>query len=109
MNMPPEISTEQLVADLHQLTSDMELLLSEGGSIVKDRLGDASSALESRLRHAKSRLDHLGRNTGRKLKRTARNVDRYAHDNPWQLGGASIVTGVVLGIVIGLALASRRE
>lgn len=107
--MPPEISTEQLVADLHQLTSDMELLLSEGGSIVKDRLGDAGSALESRLRHAKSRLDHLGRDTSRKLKRTARNVDRYAHDNPWQLGGASIVTGVVLGIVIGLALASRRE
>jgi ElaB/YqjD/DUF883 family membrane-anchored ribosome-binding protein len=109
MNMPPEISTDQLVADLRKLTSDMELLLAEGGSIVKDRLGDASSALESRLRRAKSRLEHLGRHTSRRLKRTARDVDRYAHDNPWQLGGASIVTGVVLGIVIGLALASRRD
>lgn len=107
--MPLELSTDQLVADLRKLTSDMELLLAEGGSKVKDRLGDAGSALESRLRHAKSQLEHLERGTSRKLKRTARSVDRYAHDNPWQLGGASIVTGVVLGIVIGLALASRRE
>jgi ElaB/YqjD/DUF883 family membrane-anchored ribosome-binding protein len=107
--MPPEISTEALVGELQKLVSDMEALLAEGGSKVKDRLSDAGNALESHLRHAKTQLEHLQHGAGRKLRRTARSVDRYAHDNPWQLGGASIVTGVVLGIAIGLALGSRRE
>jgi ElaB/YqjD/DUF883 family membrane-anchored ribosome-binding protein len=107
--MPPEISTENLVTTLQKLVSAMESLLAEGGNKVKERLGDAGSTLESHLRHAKTQLEQLEYGASRRLRRTARTVDRYAHDNPWQLGGASILTGVVLGIAIGLALGSRRD
>ena len=107
--MPPEISTENLVTTLEKLVTAMESLLAEGGSRVKERLGDAGSALESHLRHAKTQLEQLEHGASRRLRRTARSVDRYAHDNPWRVGGASILTGVVLGIAIGLALGSRRD
>ena len=107
--MPPEISTENLVTTLERLVSAMESLLAEGGSKMKERLGDAGSTLESHLRHAKTQLQHLEHRASRRLRRTARSVDRYAHDNPWRLGGASILTGVILGIAIGLALGSRRD
>jgi ElaB/YqjD/DUF883 family membrane-anchored ribosome-binding protein len=107
--MALDFSTDQVVADLRTLVSEMEALLAEGGSKVKDRLGDAGAGLESRLRHAKARLARVEHEAGRKFRRAAQSADRYAHDSPWQVGGASLLTGIVLGIVIGLTLGSRRD
>jgi ElaB/YqjD/DUF883 family membrane-anchored ribosome-binding protein len=107
--MALDLSADDVVADLRKLVSEMETLLEEGGSKVKDRLGEAGSAIESRLQRAKKRLYELEHDAARGLKQTARSADRYAHDNPWQVSGAGLLTGVVLGIIIGLALGSRRD
>lgn len=107
--MALDFSTDQVVADLRTLVSEMEALLAEGGSKVKDHLGDASAGLESRLRDAKARLARVEHQAGRKIRRAAQWADRYAHDSPWHVGGASLLGGIVIGIVIGLALSSRRD
>jgi len=107
--MALDFSTDQVVADLRTLVSEMEELLEEGGSKVKDRLVDAGAGLESRLRDTKARLARLEHQAVRKLRRAAKSVDRYAHDSPWQFGGASLLTGIVIGIVIGLTIGSRRD
>jgi ElaB/YqjD/DUF883 family membrane-anchored ribosome-binding protein len=106
--MPINIATEDLLADLRALVSEMETLLHEGGARLKDQLGDAGSAFESHLAHAKGRLAEWQRVGGRRVRRTARSVDRYAHANPWQMSGASLATGLLLGLALGLAI-SRRD
>jgi ElaB/YqjD/DUF883 family membrane-anchored ribosome-binding protein len=107
--MAMDFSTDQVVADLRALVSQMEGLLAEGGSKVRDRLGEASAGLESHLRDAKARLARVEHQASRKLRRAARWGDRYAHDSPWQVSGASLLTGIVIGIVIGWTLGSRQD
>jgi ElaB/YqjD/DUF883 family membrane-anchored ribosome-binding protein len=107
-NMAMKIATEDLMHDLRALVAEMEELLQEGGTKLKERLGEAGSALESDLAHAKKRLAELQRDAGRGMRRTARSMDRYAHDNPWQLTGASLATGLLLGLALGLAIGTRR-
>jgi ElaB/YqjD/DUF883 family membrane-anchored ribosome-binding protein len=106
--MAVNIATEDLIADLRTLVSEMETLLHEGGVRLKDQLGDAGAALEAHLAQAKRRLAKLQRDGSWRVRHTARSVDRYAHDNPWQMTGASFATGLVLGLVLGLAI-SRRD
>jgi ElaB/YqjD/DUF883 family membrane-anchored ribosome-binding protein len=105
--MAANIATEDLMADLRALVSEMETLLREGGARLKDELGDAGSALEAHLAQAKRRLAELQRDGSRRVRRTARSVDRYAHDNPWQMTGASLATGLLLGLALGLAISRR--
>lgn len=105
--MAVNIATEDLMADLRALVSEMETLLHEGGAKLKEQLGDAGSALEADLAHAKRRLAELQRQAGWRVRRSARSVDRYAHDNPWQMTGASLATGLLLGLALGLAISRR--
>lgn len=102
------IDTDDLTHDLRALVAEMEALLQEGGAKLKERLGDAGAALESDLAQAKKRLVQLQGDATRRVRRTARYVDRYAHDNPWQMTGASLATGLLLGLAIGLAVTARR-
>jgi len=106
--MAISIATEDLVADLHALVGEMEALLEEGGANLKERLGQAGAALESDLAHAKQRLAELQREAGGRVRRTARYVERYVHDNPWQVGGAGLATGLLIGFALGLAVGVRR-
>jgi ElaB/YqjD/DUF883 family membrane-anchored ribosome-binding protein len=105
--MAVSIATEDLMADLRALVSEMETLLREGGARLKDELGEAGLALEAHLAQAKRRLAELQRDGSRRVRRTARSVDRYAHDNPWQMTGASLATGLLLGLALGLAISRR--
>jgi len=107
--MAMHIGTEDLMADLRALVSEMEALLKEGGTRLKERLGEAGSALEADLVQAKSRLTELEHDARKRLRHTIRSVDRYARDNPWQMSGASLATGLLLGLALGLAIAARRE
>jgi ElaB/YqjD/DUF883 family membrane-anchored ribosome-binding protein len=106
--MAGRIGTEDLTHDLRALVAEMEALLQEGGAKLKERLGEAGSALESDLAQAKKRLAELQQDANRGLRRTARYMDRYARDNPWQVSGASLATGLLLGVAIGLAVSVRR-
>ena len=105
--MALDVSANRLVTDLRTLVLEMEGLLQEGGNKLKERLGDAGAGLESHLEHAKKRLLQLEREAYGNVAHTARSVHRYARRNPWQLGAASLVTGLVLGVAIGMAIASR--
>jgi ElaB/YqjD/DUF883 family membrane-anchored ribosome-binding protein len=106
--MAVPIDTDDLTHDLHALVADMEALLQEGGDKLKESLGDVGASLESNLAQAKRRLIELQGDTNRRLRRTARYVDRYAHDNPWQITGASLASGLLLGLAIGLAVSALR-
>lgn len=105
--MATRVETEDLMADLRALVFEMEALLREGGTKLKERLGDTGSALEGNLADAKSRLSELEREARTRLRHTARNVDRYAHDNPWHMTGAGFATGLLLGLALGVAIAPR--
>jgi ElaB/YqjD/DUF883 family membrane-anchored ribosome-binding protein len=105
--MAMRVETEDLMADLRALVFEMEALLQEGGTRLKERLGDTGAALESNLAEAKSRLNELEREARARLRHSARSVDRYAHDNPWHMTGAGLATGLLLGLALGIAIASR--
>jgi ElaB/YqjD/DUF883 family membrane-anchored ribosome-binding protein len=107
-SMAIQVRIEDLMHDLRALVAEMEALMLEGGAKLKERLGDAGSALESDLAQAKKRLAELQRDASRGIRRTARSMDRYAHDNPWQMTGASLATGLLVGLALGLAIGTRR-
>ena len=106
--MAINIATEDLMMDLRALVSEMETLLQEGGAKLKDQLGDAGAGLETHLAQARARLAELQRDAGWRVRRTARSVDRYARANPWQMTGASLATGLLIGLALGLAISMRR-
>ena len=106
--MAVNIATEDLVADLRALVAEMEGLLEEGGAKLKERLGEAGATLESDLAQAKQRLAELQRDARGRVRRTARHVDRYARDNPWQVSGASLTVGLLIGLALGLTVAGRQ-
>jgi ElaB/YqjD/DUF883 family membrane-anchored ribosome-binding protein len=93
---------------LQALVAEMEALLEAGGANLKERLGKAGGALESDLTHAKQRLTELQRDARGRVRRTARYVARYARDNPWQVSGAGLATGLLIGFALGLAVGVRR-
>jgi len=88
---------------MRSVVSDVENLLQDVG-----RTGGTVHEFKTRMNRAldaaRDRLDQIDGSVRTGARQAATVTDDYAHDHPWQILGA----GALLGIAIGLLVASRR-
>ena len=88
---------EKLVSDLRGLISSRDLDSVPEIRALRQRLDDGMQVVrESTVRAAQE--------AARQAKDAAQAADRYAHDEPWQVAGAALAVGAVVGFLL-----SRRK
>jgi ElaB/YqjD/DUF883 family membrane-anchored ribosome-binding protein len=94
-------ATDKLVADLREVASDAEELLSLTAGQAGERLADVRARLGERLSTLKEQLFDLEAEMVERGKQVARATDDYVHDNPWKSIGATAGVAFLLGLLIG--------
>ena len=103
MNAQPEVTTDQLVADLKTVMEDAEALLKATSTLTGEKIQEVRARAEESLRQARVRLTEVEEEAMRRAREVAEAADEYVRENPWQSVG--IAAGV--GLVLGLLLARR--
>jgi len=84
---------EKLVTDLRGLISSRDLDSVPEIRALRQRLDDGMQVVrDSTVRAAQE--------AARQAKDAAQAADRYAHDEPWQLAGAALAVGAVVGFLL---------
>jgi ElaB/YqjD/DUF883 family membrane-anchored ribosome-binding protein len=102
-NATPEVTTDQLLADLKTVMTDAEALLRATSAQTGEKIQEVRARAEESLRQAKARLSSIEEEALRRAREVADATDEYVRENPWQSVG--IAAGV--GLLIGLLLARR--
>ena len=102
-NATPEVTTDQLLADLKTVMTDAEALLRATSAQTGEKIQEVRARAEESLRQAKARLGSIEDEALRRAREVADATDEYVRDNPWQSVG--IAAGV--GLLVGLLLARR--
>lgn len=96
-----DVNKEALLRDIRQVVAQTQALMDAGG----DRLGKARDAMAEHLEAATDALADLERGA----RRTMRRANHYAQDNPWQVAGAALLVGLVLGAALGIGASRQRD
>jgi ElaB/YqjD/DUF883 family membrane-anchored ribosome-binding protein len=99
----PEVTTDQLLADLKTVMTDAEALLRATSAQTGEKIQEVRARAEESLRQAKARLSSIEDEALRRAREVADATDEYVRENPWQSVG--IAAGV--GLLLGLLLARR--
>lgn len=84
---------EKLVSDLRGLISSRDLDNMPEIRALRQRLDDGMQMVrDSTVRAAQE--------AARQAKDAAQAADRYAHDEPWQVAGAALAVGAVVGFLL---------
>jgi ElaB/YqjD/DUF883 family membrane-anchored ribosome-binding protein len=102
-NAGPEVTTDQLLADLKTVMDDAEALLRATSTQTGEKIQAVRARAEESLRQAKARLSSIEDEALRRAREVADATDEYVRENPWQSVG--IAAGV--GLLLGLLLARR--
>jgi ElaB/YqjD/DUF883 family membrane-anchored ribosome-binding protein len=102
-NAGPEVTTDQLLADLNTVMDDAEALLRATSTQTGEKIQAVRARAEESLRQAKARLSSIEDEALRRAREVADATDEYVRENPWQSVG--IAAGV--GLLLGLLLARR--
>ena len=102
-NAGPEVTTDQLLADLKTVMDDAEALLRATSTQTGEKIQAVRARAEESLRQAKARLSSIEDEALRRAREVADATDEYVRENPWQSVG--IAAGV--GLLVGLLLARR--
>ena len=102
-NAAPEVTTDQLLADLKTVMDDAEALLRATSTQTGEKIQAVRARAEESLRQAKARLSSIEDEALRRAREVADATDEYVRENPWQSVG--IAAGV--GLLLGLLLARR--
>jgi ElaB/YqjD/DUF883 family membrane-anchored ribosome-binding protein len=102
-NATPEVTTDQLLADLKTVMTDAEALLRATSAQTGEKIQEVRARAEESLRQAKARLGSIEEEALRRAREVADATDDYVRENPWQSVG--IAAGV--GLLVGLLLARR--
>jgi ElaB/YqjD/DUF883 family membrane-anchored ribosome-binding protein len=102
-NATPEVTTDQLLADLKTVMTDAEALLRATSAQTGEKIQEVRARAEESLRQAKARLGSIEEEALRRAREVADATDEYVRENPWQSVG--IAAGV--GLLVGLLLARR--
>jgi ElaB/YqjD/DUF883 family membrane-anchored ribosome-binding protein len=103
MNAQPDVTTDQLVADLKTVVEDAEALLKATSTLTGEKIQEVRARAEESLRQARVRLSEIEEEALRRAREVAQATDEYVRENPWQSVG--IAAGI--GFVVGLLLARR--
>lgn len=96
-----EARANAMVEDLAQ---DVTTVLSDKELAGKEEVRKLKQRVESKLIVMRELAAEKSRVAAQKAKDAAQNANAYAHDEPWQIAGAALAVGVLLGLVLG----SRR-
>ncbi len=89
-----EAATDAVVEDVRGVLASKELDSVPHIKALRQRV-DAKIAIAKELTAEKGRL------AAKKAREAADNANAYAHDEPWQIAGAALAVGVLLGLLLG--------
>lgn len=96
---------KELLRDFGSVISEAEQLLKSIANEGGDRTAALRAKMEQSLNTAKERLHDIEGTIIEKGKIAARATNEYVQENPWRsigaVAGVSIITGVVIGIMMG--------
>jgi ElaB/YqjD/DUF883 family membrane-anchored ribosome-binding protein len=99
----PQVTADQLVADLRTVMRDAEALLKATSTQTGERIQEVRARAEQSLQQARERLNEVEQEAVRRAQEMANATEGYMRENPWQSIG--IAAGV--GLLIGLLLSRR--
>ncbi|HYP82552.1 DUF883 family protein [Variovorax sp.] len=93
-----EAAANQVVEDI---ANDVRGVLSseELGSI--PRVKALRQRVDAKLAIARELASEKGKLAAKKAREAAGTANAYAHDEPWQIAGAALAVGVLVGLLIG--------
>lgn len=94
-------SKERLVADLRQVVTDAEELLSATAHQTEGKVVALRERISDNLREARYKLVDAEEALKAKTREVARATDDYVHENPWRSIGIAAGVGLVVGLLIG--------
>ena len=91
---------DKLIAEMKQMVSDAEELLSATASQTGEIATLARSRIQNSLKVVKKRLHAAEASVISHSREGAKAADQYVHTKPWQSIGVAACVGVVIGMLI---------
>jgi ElaB/YqjD/DUF883 family membrane-anchored ribosome-binding protein len=101
MSSTPEVTTEQLVADLKVVMQDAEALLRATSAQTGEKIQEVRARAEASLRQAKAHLTEIQDEALKRAREMADATEEYVRENPWQSVGIAAGVGLLLGLLLG--------
>jgi ElaB/YqjD/DUF883 family membrane-anchored ribosome-binding protein len=96
----PEVTTDQLVADLKTVMNDAEALLRATSSQTGEKIQEVRARAEASLQQAKVHLTELQEAALKRAREVADATEEYVRENPWQSVGIAAGVGLLLGLLL---------
>lgn len=93
-------SREKLTGQIKTVISDLEELVKATKDQAGEEIKTVREKAEKTLGIAKEQLEKFEETSKEKIIEVVKVTDKYAHEKPWQLIGASAAVGLVLGLLI---------
>lgn len=87
--------------DLEKLVGDLRGLLSSRDLDDVPQIKALREKLDDGLYNVRKATVRIAQDAAYKAKEGAQTANQYAHDEPWQLAGAAVVVGAIIGFVLG--------
>jgi ElaB/YqjD/DUF883 family membrane-anchored ribosome-binding protein len=97
---PQQVTTQQLVDDLHTVIRDAESLLKATAAQTGEKIDEARQRAAESVRQAKARLADVEEEALRRAQALAADAEEYVRGNPWQSIGIAAGAGLLLGLLI---------
>ena len=107
MNAKSAVDGEQLEADVQRALSGAEDMLKEAANATGEKAAELRGRALQQLRSVREKLRGAQDAVVERSRHAAHVADDYVHENPGRSISASAVSGIALGVVIGL-LINRR-
>ncbi|KTT16202.1 DUF883 family protein [Pseudacidovorax intermedius] len=88
-------------AVVEDLASDVRGVLSNKDLEGVPQLKALKQRVETKLAIARELAAEKSKVAAKKAKEAAQTANAYAHDEPWQIAGAALAVGVLVGLLIG--------
>jgi ElaB/YqjD/DUF883 family membrane-anchored ribosome-binding protein len=93
--------TTHLEAAAEDIASDVRDALASREFDAVPQIKALRQRIDSKLAIARELAAEKSRVAARKAREAARAADVYAHDEPWQVAGAALAVGVLVGLLLG--------
>jgi ElaB/YqjD/DUF883 family membrane-anchored ribosome-binding protein len=91
---------DKLAGELKTTLNDAEELLKASGKPIGGALREARAGFVSSLKSARKEAIELQRETIGKVKDAAHSSDKYVRNHPWNVAGAGVCAGLLVGWLI---------
>lgn len=92
---------ENAAAAVEDLASDVRGLLASKDFDVVPQIKALRERLDAKLQVAREVVGEKSKVAAKKAKEAADSANTYAHDEPWQIAGAALAVGVLVGLLLG--------